>query len=79
MKGYYVTLKRAAKTAWLLGPFAAHDAALAAVKVAYDKACALDPWCAFDPHGTSSIDTDKPLPPGKLNAFFPDLMAGAMP
>lgn len=80
MKGYYVTLKRDTRTAWLLGPFAKHEAALAVVKPAYDKACELDPRAVFDAYGTSSITSEKSLPPGRLNAYLPELLLeGATP
>jgi hypothetical protein len=66
-KGYYVTLKDGQRTAWLLGPFADHERARAAVRVAADEAERIDPRCFFYAHGTSSIESDRPLPPGKLN------------
>jgi len=78
MKGYYVTMQRqvlgGVKTAWLLGPFPTHELALAQVDVAATKAEQIDPWMAFDARGTTALTTDK-LPPGKLNQFFPQMMA----
>ena len=76
MIGYYVTLQRGNRTAWLLGPFANHDDAKAAVGAAVAKANELDPWTHFDAYGTSSIErsTDEPLPPGKLNHLLPELV-----
>lgn len=76
MIGYYVTLQRGKRTAYLLGPFANHDDAKAAVGVAVAKANEIDPWTHFDAYGTSSItrETDAPLPPGKLNHMLPELL-----
>jgi hypothetical protein len=77
MIGYYVTLRRdsdkGTSTAWLLGPFAEHEAALAAVKEAADKAEEIDPRCFWDARGTSSI-TAETLPAGKLNSLLPHLI-----
>lgn len=79
--GYYVTLQRESrqgvKTAWLLGPFAEHDAAKAAVREAHDKAQEIDPRTFWDSFGTSSITSEHALPPGKLNALLPHVIAGA--
>ena len=74
MKGFYVTLQRGAKTAWLLGPFAEHEKALAVVKPAFDKACELDSRAIWDAYGTSSITSDKQLPAGRLNSYLPALV-----
>jgi len=74
MKGYYVTLKDGERTAWLLGPFSDHERAKAAVKEAADKAEDIDPRAYWYAHGTSSIDTEKTLPPGKLNDLLPHLL-----
>lgn len=76
MIGYYVTLQRGNRTAWLLGPFANHDDAKAAVRVACEVAYHIDPRTHFDAHGTSSItrETDEPLPSGKLNHLLPELL-----
>jgi hypothetical protein len=74
MKGYYVTLKRDTRTAWLLGPFAEHERAKAAVDAAFAKACQFDPRAHFDPIGTSSITSDRPLPAGKLNKYLLELL-----
>lgn len=77
--GYYVTLRRDNRTAWLLGPFARHDDAKAAVRAAVDKAYEIDPRTHFDAYGTSSItrESDVPLPPGKLNHLLQDLLDAA--
>jgi len=70
MKGYYVTVKRDQRTGWLFGPVADHDACKLFVEPVRRLACRLDPWCDFDAFGTSSIESDKPLPVGKLNDQF---------
>jgi hypothetical protein len=74
--GYYVTLQRGDRTAWLLGPFDQHDDAKANVAAAVAKANELDPWTHFDAYGTSSItrESDKPLPAGKLNHLLSELL-----
>ena len=79
MKGYYVTLQRGDRTAWLLGPFKVHQRAIDAVTEAVAKANELDPRSHFDPYGTSSIDREDyaTLPPGKLNSFLPHLVVDA--
>lgn len=65
-KGYYVTVKRDKRTGWLFGPMPDHDIALAMVPLVRERATAI-PWCDFDAFGTSSITSDRPLPPGVLN------------
>ena len=67
--GYYVTVIRDNRVGWLFGPIADRDAARAFVEPVRRLACNIDPWCAFDLFGTSSIKRagDQPLPPGKLN------------
>lgn len=79
MKGYYVTLQRDGKTAWLLGPFKEHQRAGDAVAETTAKANELDPWSHFDLYGTSSIDLEhrSALPPGKLNSILPHLFVDA--
>lgn len=67
--GYYVTVKRGARTGWLFGPMPDHDVALAMVPLVRERAAALDPWCDFDAFGTSSITSDRPLPRGVLNGL----------
>lgn len=79
MKGYYVTLQRGSKTAWLLGPFKDHQRAKDAVAEAVTVANGLDPRSHFDPFGTSSIDREDyaTLPPGKLNSILAHLVVDA--
>jgi hypothetical protein len=76
MKGYYVTLQRGERTAWLLGPFKDHQRAKDAVREATAKANELDPRVHFDAYGTSSMDAAT-LPPGKLNSILPHLVVDA--
>lgn len=73
--GYYVTMMRGARVAWLLGPFRSHDAALAMVDAARGKACEIDARSHWDAFGTSSITPECGLMPernGVLNRFFPE-------
>lgn len=77
MKGFYVTMKRDTRTAWLLGPFAEHQNALAAVDAARKKANEVDPRSFWDAFGTSSIESEKPLPPGKFNSDLAEWMEAA--
>lgn len=76
MKGFYVTLQRAKRTGWLLGPFAEHEDAKAAVKATFTKACEIDGFAAFDAVGTSSITRESMPPAGVLNHLLPELIAG---
>lgn len=56
MKAFYVTLIRDDKRiAWLAGPYATHEEALALVDRAWAKACDLDSRCHFYARGTTSI------------------------
>lgn len=71
--GFYVTLKDGPRTAWLLGPFATHDEALARVDEAWNRACDVDPRCHFAFRGTASITRDAALdtfPQGRLNSLM---------
>lgn len=79
MKGYYVTLQRGNRTAWLLGPFKVHQRAIDAVAEAATAAEGIDPRCFWDAHGTSSIDREDyaSLPPGKLNSILTHLVVDA--
>ena len=67
MIGYYVTMKRDNRTAWLLCPYdtrrEAHDS------VARGRALArvADPFADFDEFGTASITSTGRLPAGVLN------------
>lgn len=76
-KGYYVTLKDGDRTAWLLGPFSDHKRAKAAVREAANKAEEINPRTFWMAHGTSSIETEKTLPLGKLNDLLPHLLENA--
>lgn len=69
-KGFYVTVIRNGRTGWLYGPIADHEIAKQFVPIIKAIACMIDPWCDFDAFGTSSIESEKELPIGKLNAFI---------
>ena len=58
MKGFYVTMLDGVRVAWLLGPFAKHSAALAAVPAARAKAQDIDPRACWYSFGTASIERD---------------------
>lgn len=71
MKGYYVTARLGGQgngqTAWLLGPFQTHRAALCMVHPVRQAARRLDdPRFEFAAYGTASITADT-LPPGRLD------------
>lgn len=74
-KGFYVTVQRTApagvKTGWLLGPYPDEATARGHEMRAFAEACRVDPWCAFDAFGVSSLEREDAewtdLPPGKLN------------
>lgn len=67
---FYVTMIRdpgpRQKVAWLAGPFATHEEALAQVEPARAKANEVDAFSAFDAFGTASVESDNHKP-GKLN------------
>ena len=68
--GFYVTMLRGEKVAWLAGPLPSKEAAEAMVNRAYQEACRADPRSAFDAFGVTKVsrpDGEKPLPPGVLN------------
>ena len=65
--GYYVTMKRDRRTAWLLGPYETHAEALAKVERGRHLARSADPFADFDAFGTSRIMSTGELPPGVLN------------
>lgn len=67
MTGYYVTMKRDRRTAWLLGPYDTHREALDSVARGRALAQAADPFTDFDAFGTSSITSTGRLPAGILN------------
>lgn len=77
-KGFYVSVERAApagvKRGWLLGPYPSKEAAKGHVQRARLKACEVDPRCAWDAFGVSSIDREgaelADLPAGVLNALI---------
>ena len=74
-KGFYCTVKRGEKTAWLLGPFTEHETALGATREAFEAGCDIDPRMVFDAYGTAAITREgveiSRLPAGKLNHLFP--------
>ena len=74
MKGYYVTLRDGGRTAWLLGPFQDHAKCKAAVVETVALANLIDARVWFMTHGTASIESNKFLPPGKLNSRLPHLL-----
>lgn len=67
--GFYVTMKRGARTAWLLGPYATHEEALGKVPAAKVLAGLADPGAHFDAFGTSRVK-GAVRPPGVLNARY---------
>ena len=73
MKHYYVTVKDGARTGWLLGPFATHEAALERVEDVRKYVCDHDDRAWFYAFGTSSLTTDREPPAGKLNERFADM------
>lgn len=78
IKGFYVTMRRetmeGVKVAWLLGPYDTHEAALGLVHTARDLAEKVDPRCAWEAFGTSSITWEAEslagFPKGKLNGAY---------
>jgi hypothetical protein len=66
-RDYYVSLRRAERTALLAGPFETHTEALALVDRAVALANDLDPRAWFDPFGTMSLPRSPANPYGKLN------------
>ncbi len=69
MIGFYVTMRRASRTAWLAGPFAEHGEALASVTAAKGAALDLDPRSHWDSFGTARLEAPT-LPPGRLNQIL---------
>ena len=65
MIGYYVTMKRDVRTAWLLGPYTEHAEALAQVGRGCQLARDVDPFTDFDAFGTARLSADH-MPPGIL-------------
>lgn len=78
---YYVTLRRDARWALLLGPYPTHREALERVPDGRRLAEAADPWTAFDAVGTAALrpDADGRLPAGKLNAALAAELAAPAP
>lgn len=68
-QGFYCTMIRGAKTAWLAGPFASKEAAEAKVPAARNEAIDVDPFASFDAFGVTKLDSpNRPfLPAGVLN------------
>lgn len=64
MKGFYVTMRRGKRVAFLAGPYDAHEQAIGAVDSASAMARKMDPWADFDWFGTASLD-----PPLRLGVF----------
>lgn len=69
MTGFYVTMRRGKKVAWLLGPYDTHGEALADVDRARGEAERVDRWTWFDAFGTAKVTTlgGGSLRPGVLN------------
>jgi len=68
--GYYVTMVRDGRVAYLVGPFINdHAAALRAVEPARIAAAKIDPFADFDLFGTARLDFEH-CRPGALNAAF---------
>lgn len=53
--GYYVTLKRDRRTAWLLGPYETREEALGQVRRGWMLATDADSWADFDAIGTTHL------------------------
>lgn len=66
--GYYVTIKRADKVRFLLGPFDTLDEAEAQVDHGSALARGYDQWCDFDAFGTCKIEANT-LPSGVFDIF----------
>ena len=67
MVGYYVTMKRDVRTAWLLGPYETHAEALTQVSRGRELAGEIDLFTHFDGFGTSRLEAES-LPAGRLGA-----------
>ncbi len=53
--GYYVTVRRLQRTAWLLGPYETQEEAAAQVRRGRILASEVDPWMDFDAFGTAHL------------------------
>lgn len=77
--GYYVTLRRetggGVRVAWLAGPYATHEEALAHTRAAWAIAEDIDPRCFWDACGTASITRPgaglADFPRGRINDRLP--------
>lgn len=63
-KGFYVTMRQGERTAFLAGPYAAHEDAVKAVCSARRLAIHIDGWAHFYSFGTASLD-----PPARMGVF----------
>lgn len=70
-QGFYVTVKDAGKTGWLLGPYPDHPAALRRVPDGRRIAEQASAWAAFYTYGTSRRVADR-LPDGVANSRLPE-------
>lgn len=64
-EGFYVTLRRGGRTAFLAGPFDTHAEALNIEQRTRDEACKADRDAHFDTIGTARVHSRRP---GVLNA-----------
>ena len=53
--GYYVTMRRLGRTAWLLGPYGTQEEAVEQVCRGRTPATEIDPWADFDAFGTAHL------------------------
>jgi hypothetical protein len=60
-RSYYVSVQDDGRTAFLLGPFKSHEAALAQVDRGRGLTDGADPYAAFYAFGTSSLPADVPV------------------
>lgn len=67
MKLFYVDLLRGKKVAFLAGPFLSEPVARKYEKEAFNAACGLDPFAAFDAFGVVGVPDDVYNKPGKVN------------
>lgn len=67
--GFYCTMIRGDKVAWLVGPFDTKEAAEAKVPAARNAAYDVDPRSHFDAFGVTRLERpdDRMLPRGVLN------------
>lgn len=68
--GFYITMLRGEKVAWLAGPYESKDEADKFVPLARQCAEHVDPRAAWDAFGVTRVTgpaNGKPLPPGVLN------------